>query len=88
MGSPINHAAEERLNTILQKDLNDLTESDKAFLRARRSYIGKRSQDRLKHVFNEKDPEPVNTDTTVVTDADPVTSDHPGNQPSDDGDDE
>jgi len=88
MSQPINERAEERLRMILEKDLNDLTETDKAFLRARRGYIGKRSQERLKHILKDKNPERVNPDETKITDTVPKEVDHPANQVTDDGDEE
>lgn len=50
----LNEIEKNRLLQVLSKDPSAITESDKIYLRARRQYIGKRSQARFAFVFEEE----------------------------------
>ena len=65
----------DKLNEIRNKDMSALTESDKVFLRARVSYLGKRTQAKYAEVLSAK---PVVTKTPRVKKVvNPL--DHPAN---------
>lgn len=51
---PMNPEAQAVLDKILVKDPSELTENDVAFLRARRSYVGKKSRKKFSSVFDEE----------------------------------
>lgn len=54
----MNPEAKAELNRILEKDRNELTEQDKAFLRARREYLGKKTREDYKDIIKGKN-EPI-----------------------------
>jgi hypothetical protein len=45
-------------DTVVAKDVNDLTPQDKAFLRARYDYLDRHNRKRLDPILQTKDPEP------------------------------
>lgn len=51
----MNPEAAEYLKKILQKDPNDLTQSDKDFLKARWQYVGKNSRQKFESFLTESD---------------------------------
>lgn len=54
----MNPEAQKELDRILAKEPRTLTEEEKAFLRARREYVGKTSRSKFADVFKEVPPEP------------------------------
>lgn len=56
---------EAYLKRVLEKDLHELTPEDKAFLKARWSYVGRRSRDRLGAILEESTDEPRETEEVV-----------------------
>src|SRR5438270_13905518 len=47
----------KKLKEIIEKDISALTEDDKAFLKARKSYLGKSAQAKFAQVLSEKSKE-------------------------------
>jgi len=54
----MNPEAQAILDRILKKEIHELTEFDKGFLRARRDYLGRNSRHKFASVLDEKNPEP------------------------------
>lgn len=54
----MNPEAKDKLNEILQKRSEELNKEDKAFLRARRSYLNKMQTEEYKDILHEKSEEP------------------------------
>jgi|GEM_PF-5324251 len=69
----------ETLKRILAKDLVELTDHDKAFLRARKSYVGRSSREKFASVFDEvpqeKPAEPENVEEKSALVEHPYTED-------------
>lgn len=80
----------EYLNMLLHKDVNDMSEPDKEFLRARRFYLKDKHVERLSAVFNEKPSRKKKEESGKQTEPDSALS--PENQPdrltTDENDDE
>ena len=55
--SDLDPTVSEKLKKILDKDINELTDYDKDFLRARKDYIGKNSRERLADILAEPEQE-------------------------------
>lgn len=53
MATPLEPTTKAKLKHILAKDINELTDYDKGFLRARIDYIGQKERDRLGDVLTE-----------------------------------
>lgn len=53
----MNKEAQEVLNNIVKKEPHELTEADKGFLRARRSYLSTEDMERFADVLSETDAE-------------------------------
>lgn len=66
----MNPEAEELLKKILAKDLNDLTDGDKGFLRARRSYLTKEQENTYRNILKQKD-EPIEPPVEIVAEPAP-----------------
>lgn len=51
----LNEREKQKLLRVLSKDPSAITEADKTYLRARRQYVGKRSQKKFAFVFEDTD---------------------------------
>lgn len=82
--APLDPKSEAELNRIRSKPVNELTSADKAFLRARRDYLGRQAREKYKDVLSET-PGEQQEEQPVVHHPDQVNN-HPGVE--DDGEDE
>lgn len=82
------------LDRIQSKDVNELTDNDEAFLRARRDYLGRNARKKYAHILDQKPEQPSNPPVTEPvpdsTTQNPYSGNEGNNQNTqdDDGDEE
>lgn len=84
--APLDQKTQAVLDGILAKDISALTPADKAFLKARAQYVGRRSRERFQSVFTEELPKQDNT--AAEAEQASAAIDEPFDQETDDGEDE
>lgn len=67
----------EAIATILKKDPTDLTAADRAFLRARKSYLGRNARSKFADALSEETPTEEKTETPEKKASEFYNSQHP-----------